>query len=297
MSRSVPHEAPFPDESRKPAGVMASVVETTERVTAEAALRRSEDLLRLATEAAEVGVWEVDNITGKLFWPLPVKTMFGPVSMRDFCAGLHPEDREATSAAYAAACDPSRRALYDVEYRTVGSEDGAIRWVAAKGRGVFDQSGKCVHVIGTAIDITDRKRIEEQLRHLNESLQRQIEERTAERDRVWRHSRLVIAGTDGIVRAVKRLRAERNVLRAERNTLAAERDGLHAERDSMAPERDGLRAERDNLATQRDALRAERDNLAAERDGVRAERDNLAAERDGVRAERDNLAAGSQSTI
>ena len=188
-------------------------------------------------------------------------------------------------------------ALYDVEYRTVGSEDGAIRWVAAKGRGVFDQSGKCVHVMGTAIDITDRKRIEEQLRHLNESLQRQIEERTAERDRVWRHSRLVIAGTDGIVRAVKRLRAERNVLRAERNTLAAERDGLHAERDSMAPERDGLRAERDNLATQRDALRAERDNLAAERDGVRAERDNLAAERDGVRAERDNLAAGSQSTI
>jgi PAS domain S-box-containing protein len=201
--------SPILDESGKPAGVMAIVVETTERVRAEAALRHSEEQLRLATESAEVGLWDVDNVTDTLFWPPRVKRMFGispevQVSMRDFYAGLHGEDREATSAAYAAACDPSRRALYDVEYRTVGKEDGAVRWVAAKGRGVFDESGKCVRVIGTAIDITARKRIEQQLRHLNESLERQVEERTAERDRVWRHSRdlLAIAGADGTVRAV-----------------------------------------------------------------------------------------------
>lgn len=63
----------------------------------------------------------------------------------------------------AAALDPEHRALYDVEYRTVGNEDGLIRWVAAKGRGIFDGSGRCVRVIGTAIDITDRKRAEEAL--------------------------------------------------------------------------------------------------------------------------------------
>ena len=38
------------------------------------------------------------------------------------------------------ARDPARRALYDVEYRTVGKEDGVIRWVAAKGRGVFEDA-------------------------------------------------------------------------------------------------------------------------------------------------------------
>ncbi len=201
--------SPILDESGKPAGVMAIVVETTERVRAEAALRHSEEQLRLATEAAEIGLWDIDNITDTLFWPPRVKAMFGispdvAVSMRDFYGGLHAEDREATSAAYAAACDPSRRALYDVDYRTIGKEDGVIRWVAAKGRGVFDQSGKCVRVIGTAIDITARKKIEQQLRHLNESLESQVEQRTAERDRVWHHSRdlLGIAGTDGVIHAV-----------------------------------------------------------------------------------------------
>ena len=94
--------------------------------------------------------------------------MFGisadvPVTMADYYAGLHPEDREATSAAFASALDPDRRALYDVEYRTVGKEDGVVRWVAAKGRGIFE-GGRCVRVIGTAIDVTARKQAEEALR-------------------------------------------------------------------------------------------------------------------------------------
>jgi PAS domain S-box-containing protein len=98
-----------------------------------------------------------------------VKAMFGistdvPVSMADFYSGLHPADRGRTSDAFAAACDPTHRAVYDVEYRTVGKEDGAIRWVAAKGRGIFDSSGRCIRVIGTAIDISSRKRVEERLR-------------------------------------------------------------------------------------------------------------------------------------
>jgi PAS domain S-box-containing protein len=201
--------SPIFDESGKPAGVLAIVVETTERIRAEAALRHSEEQLRLATEAAEVGLWDVDNITDTSFWQPRVKAMFGisrdvPVSKRDFYAGLHPEDRDAMSAAVAATSDPSRRALFDIEFRVVGKEDGVTRWLASKGRGVFDQSGKCVRVIGTVIDITARKKIEQQLRHLNESLERQVEERTAERDRVWHHSRdlLGIAGTDGIVHAV-----------------------------------------------------------------------------------------------
>jgi hypothetical protein len=80
--------------------------------------------------------------------------------MEDFYNGLHPDDREATTAAYLAATDPKRRALYDVEYRTIGKEDGVERWVAAKGRGVFDLSERCVRVAGTALEITGRKAAE-----------------------------------------------------------------------------------------------------------------------------------------
>jgi len=126
----------------------------------------SEEQLRLATEAAEVGLWDVDRVADALYWPPRVKAMFGissdvPVTMADFFAGLHPDDKEATAAAYADACDPEKRALYDVEYRTIGKEDGVVRWVAAKGRGIFDADGRCVRVLGTAIEITKRKEAEE----------------------------------------------------------------------------------------------------------------------------------------
>ncbi len=127
------------------------------------------ELLRLATEAAEVGLWDLDLLTDTLFWPARVKAMFGispdvPVSMADFDNGLHPDDRAATTAAFAAALDPLQRSGYNVEYRTVGKEDGLIRWIAAKGRAQFDDSGRCVRVLGTVIDITGRKEIETSLK-------------------------------------------------------------------------------------------------------------------------------------
>jgi PAS domain S-box-containing protein len=123
--------------------------------------------LRLATEAADIGWWDVEEGHGRLTWPPRVKAMFGispdaPVSLDDFYNALHPDDHDRVAAAYAGAADPALRALYDVEYRTIGKEDGVIRWVAAKGRGVFDESGRCKRVIGTAIDITKRKLAQEE---------------------------------------------------------------------------------------------------------------------------------------
>jgi PAS domain S-box-containing protein len=159
---------PMADASGKITEWFGAARDVTERKATEQALREREEQLRLATDAAEIGLWDVDLLTDTLFWPSRVKAMFGispdvPVSMADFYSGLHPADRERTSAAFAAALDPERRALYDVEYRTVGKEDGLVRWVAAKGRAIFDASGRCVRVLGTAIDITTRKRTEEAL--------------------------------------------------------------------------------------------------------------------------------------
>ena len=178
--------APLLDEDGSVGGVFCEGFDVSERRDAQAALRRSEEQLRLATDAAEIGLWDVDVVTDTLYWPPRVKAMFGvspdrPVSMTDFYEGLHPDERAEVVAAFAAACDPARRTLYDVEYRTVGKEDGAIRWVAAKGRAVFDEQDRCVRVIGTAIDITGRKAAESRLRELNETLERRISEAVAER--------------------------------------------------------------------------------------------------------------------
>lgn len=148
--------------------MIGAMLDISERQANRAALAMSEERLRLAADAAEIGFWDVDVVHDILIWPPIVKRMFGisadvPVSMRDYYDGLHPDDREATSIAYAAAADPAQRAVYDVEYRTIGKEDGLVRWVAAKGRGIFE-GDICVRVLGTAIDITERKRADEILR-------------------------------------------------------------------------------------------------------------------------------------
>ncbi len=128
-------------------------------------LALSEESLRLATEAAEIGTWDLDLKTDILTWSDRTKAMFGispdvPCSMADFYAGLHPDDRDATGIAFASALDPKVRAVYDVEYRTVGKEDGIVRWVAAKGKGLFNADGICIRAMGTAIEITARKAAE-----------------------------------------------------------------------------------------------------------------------------------------
>ncbi len=177
------------DDAGKAVRMIGAMLDLTERQRTRAILTINEERLRLATDAAEVGFWDVDIVNDVLIWPPIVKEMFGispdvPVSMADFYAGIHPDDQAATFEAFSGACDPARRALYDVDYRTVGKEDGKIRWVAAKGRGIFDGEGNCVRVVGTAIDVTARKYDEAELRELNDHLERRVAEAIGEREKI-----------------------------------------------------------------------------------------------------------------
>ncbi|WP_296185942.1 GAF domain-containing protein [Pseudomonas sp. UBA1879] len=167
--------------------VVQTVGLVVHRARADSAIRISEARLRLAVDHADVGFWDVDFVQNTLVWPSQTKAMFGispdvSVTLQDFYDGLHPDDREATIGAFTAACDPERRALYDVDYRTIGREDGIVRWVAAKGRGVFDSAGCCLRVTGTAIEITPRKAAEEELRELNATLEGRVAQAIAERE-------------------------------------------------------------------------------------------------------------------
>ena len=133
-------------------GYVGSVIDIDERRESELALEASEERLRLATEHAEIGFWDVDLVNDHLIWPPRVKAMFGispeiPVSMADFYQGLHPEDRDRTAQSFENACDPALRALYEVEYRTIGNEDGIVRWVEARGPGF--STGIAIRVVGS----------------------------------------------------------------------------------------------------------------------------------------------------
>ena len=182
--------SPILDESGKPAGVMAIVIETTDRVRADAALRRSEEQLRLATEYADVGLWDIDVVNDIVYWPPRVNAIFGlapdaQVTMKQFRACIHPGDKRRTIGLILEACDPARRTFYDAEYRIVRPADGAVRWVAAKGRAIFDDNGICVRMLGIILDITARKETEQRLYEINETLERKVIERTQARGLTW----------------------------------------------------------------------------------------------------------------
>jgi len=207
--------SPLPGPDGRPERLVSVGRDVTESAHAQERLNLSEARLRLAIDAAEVGTWDLDLQSDTLTWSDRTKAMFGispdvPCSMADFYAGLYPDDRQATGEAFASALDPVRRATYDVEYRTIGKEDGAIRWVAAKGRGLFDAQGSCMRAIGTAIDISGRRAVDERLREseanlreLNATLEARVEERTRERDRAWKNSQdlQTIIGMSGVFQA------------------------------------------------------------------------------------------------
>jgi PAS domain S-box-containing protein len=153
---------PIRDEAGEVYGIFVGGHDVTAHNDAERQSLLNEESLRLTTEAAEIGIWDVDFTTDTLAWSPRTKAMFGfspdaVCALDDFYRGLHPEDRGATTRAFGAALDPAIRAPYDVQYRVIGHDDGVVRWIAAKGKGLFDADGRCYRAVGTAIDISARK--------------------------------------------------------------------------------------------------------------------------------------------
>jgi PAS domain S-box-containing protein len=139
-----------------------------ERVRDEVAHQESAERLRLAASAAQIGTYDFSPVTGALQWDDRCKELFGlppdaEVDYGVFLAGLHPEDREETDLAVQRALNPTIAEPYDVEYRTIGLQDGVERWINATGHAFFED-GVAVRFIGTVLDISTQKAAQEQLR-------------------------------------------------------------------------------------------------------------------------------------
>lgn len=135
------------------------------------ALRESETHLRLALESAALGIWALDPVSGVLSWDARCKALVGlpaeaEVSYSTFAAALHPEDRSRVVARVERALMPGSDGEFRDEFRVRELHDGVERWIASRGRAFFDARGRAVRIIGTVMDVTERRRLEDNLRFL-----------------------------------------------------------------------------------------------------------------------------------
>lgn len=122
------------------------------------------ETLRMAIDAASIGVWDLDVITGELRWSMRCREIFGvsseaPLRYEDFLDHLDPSERTTVHAAVQNSFDPNGSGEYDIEY-TIIRRDGEKRWAAAKGRAFFAEiegARQAVRFVGTILDRSEQK--------------------------------------------------------------------------------------------------------------------------------------------
>jgi PAS domain S-box-containing protein len=163
---------PIRDELGNLTGIFVEGTDVTEAYQFEQALLRSEQRLRLAQKAGRVGSFELKPAEGLVYisdqfcelWGLPA-VEFLPI--QQIMNIVVPEDRLRIDTGNASLPE---RALEYVEYRIRRPDNGEVRWIGRRGEVIRDNGE--IYYGGVVYDVTDRKRIEEQLLAERERLQR-----------------------------------------------------------------------------------------------------------------------------
>ena len=151
--------------------------EIQRRAAAEAALREREDRMRMAIESAAIGTWDFNPVTGERNWSERAKVMFGLPAYADvsdvtYLDRIHPDDRErAQQAVDRAARSAATTAATKSIAGCCARPDNSMGWFIVKGQAFFAGEGaerRPIRFIGTVMEITERKKIEQALRQAEE---------------------------------------------------------------------------------------------------------------------------------
>lgn len=172
---------PISDEAGNLLGAINILVDITDRKRTENELRDARTRLEAAIDAGAISTWTWDIPSNSLYANQTMARLFSVPSagasgapLENYVRAIHPDDWPRVSAALSASVESGVE--YEAEYR-IQQPDGSDRWVVARGRVEQDETGRPVRMPGVMIDITERKRLEEEQRRL-------LEELDAERERL-----------------------------------------------------------------------------------------------------------------
>lgn len=173
--------SPIRDLTGRIVGVSKVGRDITARRQAEKALHEKQRLLDRMSRLAKVGGWgfDVESMTGT--WTAEIARIHdlepdGLIRVADSISFFSDADRPVIAAAVARAIENAE--AYDLELELISAKN-VLKWVRTQGEPVVE-NGAVVRVEGALQDITDRRLAENEIRHLNASLERRVEERTAE---------------------------------------------------------------------------------------------------------------------
>ncbi|MET0744843.1 MAG: PAS domain-containing protein [Microvirga sp.] len=151
-----------------PKAFIEAMLDISEQKQAEKALNESRAGLQAAINLAALSPYTWDPATGALQWDARLKSMWGlppdaDVDHEIWLSAIHPQDRPRVKEALASCTDPAGDGVYNVDYRVIGIGDGIERWVSTHGQTAF-QDGRPVGFIGAAMDITQFKQVDQELR-------------------------------------------------------------------------------------------------------------------------------------
>ena len=138
---------------------------------AERLLAESKERLHFAVESAGVGTWDFNPLTGELIFDNRNREFYGltlqdKIDYKLFLERIHLDDREDIGKAVTKALESESTSEFNVAFRTIGLHDQKVRWLKLKGRAYFNEEHKAARFIGTSVDISMEKLMEERTKEL-----------------------------------------------------------------------------------------------------------------------------------